>query len=90
MTCGKGRGLIQKEELGIGARTHDRVLKPFECQYTADPCLVLPTPCQKHLMLRVMNDPAVTHACAPGGGGDNVTEGRYSVLEGHLARTLAR
>ena len=78
----RGR-FVEEEQLGIRTGAHDGVLITFELEPAAHPGLMLPTPGEECLLVRIVNDSAVPHEGSAGGGGDQLAAWRDSILQGH-------
>ena len=80
MTGGKRRGLVEKEQLCVGAASHDGVLVALEGEHAADPRFVLPAPGEQDLAIRIVNDAAVAHHGAARGDRADLAGGSDSIL----------
>src|SRR5207237_8299105 len=83
-------GLVEEEQLGPTAATHDRAPPLLVFAETDEPGLTRPAPVQQGSGRRLMNDPAVTGEHPSLRYRDDVAEGRYPVLQRHWSGSACR
>jgi hypothetical protein len=73
---------VEKEQLGVAARRHDRAPAILEAEPTADPAAVAP-PRRTKSSAGVVQDTAVAHERSARRVGDDLTRRRHPVLQWH-------
>ena len=89
MAGGEGGRLVEEEELGVGARAHDRMGMVLELENAADPCPAGPSSFRQVPIRRVNPATAVPEHRAAGGGGNDFAPRRHPVLQRHRGSTAA-
>lgn len=84
---GKCGDLVEKEQLGIGTRSHDPTMALLEGAEANDPCSGGPPPLEKRARDRIVDDAAIAHRSAARRPGMNRPERVDAVLKRHRIQT---